>query len=308
LILLVLFVITTITVFSDGSFFRMIDPLGAYTIRSDMQRAAILYNETSDRERLILQIALNSELDEVGWIIALPSMPDMYEWEHDEIFPFLNEMTNKVIEEENKPRPGCMGLPGGCVAEGNGGLYFFETISVGQLDLTPIQAVNAQALVTWLRNNEVSFENINEAISTELEEIFTQYIDRNWIFIYGKFNIQPDYYGSTQLLTFDFNSDMPFYPMLLTKIQQKMFSQAYLNVRLWLITDELYRIIAMEDGQPTEYNDYVRFNHHLRFSFEPDLDLQSVLGLSGHETKNVLFLSLDYIDHKAFEDIWFQLQ
>src|SRR6056297_1921517 len=304
LMLFVLLVVMAITAFSDGGFYRIVDPIGSYRIRTDMQRAAILYDDTTNKERLILQILLAAELDQVGWIIALPSMPDMYEWEHDNIFEVLNKITNEALTEDHSKKPGCMGITGGCAASGDTGLHFFETVSVGQLDLTPIQAENSQALITWLINNEVSFEDIDEDTYMELMDIMDHYIQNEWIFIYGKFNIEPDHYGTTQLLTFDFDCYKPFYPMMLTKIQQKMFNQAYLEVRLWVIADQFYQLMTIENNQPAPYNDFVDIFTKANFSIEPSQETQTVLELENDGSKKFSFFDLDYDDLKAFEDIW----
>jgi len=301
----ILLVLMTITVFSDGGFFRIADPIGPYMIRSDMQRAAILYDEENNEEKLILQIVLNSELDQVGWIIALPSMPQMYEWEHEDIFEVLNNITNKALSDDDSKRPGCVGMVGGCSASGGDGLYFHETITVGQLDLTPIQAENSEALITWLVNNEVSFADIDEEVKTELRDIMDTYIQNNWVFIYGKFNIEQGYYGNTQLLTFDFDVGMPFYPMQLTKIQQKIFHQDYLDVRLWLIADDYYRFITIKDNQPAPYNEYVGVDYNEHFSIEPGETTQKLLELDSAAAKQISFFSFEYSDSRAFEDIWF---
>jgi len=307
LMFLVLFVLMTITAFSDGGFYPIRDPIGPYQIRSDMQRAAILYDDTENKERLILQILLGAELDQVGWIIALPSMPEMYEWEHEDIFEVLNKITNDALTETPSKRPGCM-MIGGCAMSGDPGLHFYDTVTVGQLDLTPIQAENSQALITWLVNNDVSFEDIDEDTYLDLTAIMDHYIQNEWIFIYGKFSIEPDHYGTTQLLTFDFDCYKPFYPMMLTKIQQKMFNQAYLEVRLWVIADKFYQLMTIENNQPAPYNDFVDIHTNEHFSIEPSEKTQTVLELENEDIKKISFFDLDYDDLKAFEDIWFEVK
>ena len=197
---------------------------------------------------------------------------------------------------------------GGCAMSGDPGLYFFDTVTVGQLDLTPIQAENSQALITWLINNDVSFEDIDEDTYLELMDIMDHYIQNEWIFIYGKFNIEPDHYGTTQLLTFDFDCYKPFYPMMLTKIQQKMFNQAYLEVRLWVIADQFYQLMTIENNQPAPYNDFVDIYREAHFSIEPSQETQTVLGLETQGSKKISFFDLDYGDLNAFEDIWFQIK
>lgn len=90
------------------------------------------------------------------------------------------------------------------------GIKIHNVVQVGSYELAVIEAVNAQALDTWLEDNGFA------GLTVEDGKVVSDYIKSGWCFVATKLLREGDGYSRPHPLSMSFPSDKPVYPMRLT--------------------------------------------------------------------------------------------
>lgn len=207
------------SVFADG---MLITP-EIYTVHEPDQRAVIKHNGV--KETIILQVRASGKASELGWLIPLPSYPDVSEADA-EIFEELKRLTKPVRPENNR-----FITLGGGMKEDSAQHVWVETEFVGIYEVNKIKADDADALFQWLIDH-------NYYQPLEVRSMLDSYVKRGFSFITVR--VVPEKLPK-QEIAFEFNSwldplriefkyDGIFYPMKISSL-----NHGGTNLTLWVI-------------------------------------------------------------------------
>lgn len=215
---------------ADGGVFP---PPGVY-IEEPYQYAIIEYEGTE--EILHLLINVNSDASSFGWIVPLPSKPTIAE-DTFEVF--------EQIEEMCRPTHSGFGCGGGYYSLDGSGYYrdnvrVLEEGSVGLLSYEIIEADDADTLLIWLERNGYALPDSSD--TTTAREVFSDYINKGWVFVAFKVEDIPDNNVNVQPVKFTFTSSDIVYPMKITSLNPDPEYYYYVRVQLHVISDHRVRI------------------------------------------------------------------
>jgi len=137
------------------------------------QKAIIVYD--SGREDLLLQVKYEGPLKEFGWLIPVPSVPEVSKGSMDAFYE-LSQLTQEQA----------VYLTAGI--EGKGGEHdepavkVIKTKTVGAYEVAVLSARNANSLETWLKANGYS-------IPSGKEGVVNDYIQQGWFFVAAKIHL-----------------------------------------------------------------------------------------------------------------------
>jgi hypothetical protein len=181
-------------------------------------------------EAMVLQVTFGkADLSEFGWLIPLPSVPEVRE-ESQAVFDSLYNLT--YPRTYYSTNGGCFG--GGSTLEppplwgedGAGRVDVIESQVVGNYDVFTVAADDPDDLKQWIENN-------GYIVPEGYESVFQCYINKGWIFVAIKVHLPEEitwydgYYGPASYpiqyavlhpLFFMFETDELVYPMLISKL------------------------------------------------------------------------------------------
>jgi len=230
------------SLWADGGVFP---PPGVY-IEEPYQYAIIEYEGAE--EVLHLLINVNSDASSFGWIVPLPSQPTIAE-DTFEVF--------EQIEEMCRPTYSGFGCGGGYYSLDGSGYYrdnvrVLEEGSVGLLSYETIEADDADTLLIWLERNGYALPDTSDTATAR--EVFSDYINKGWVFVAFKVEDIPDNNVNVQPVKFTFTSSDIVYPMKITSLNPDPEYYYYVSVQLHVISDHRVRISEGGGyGTETEY-------------------------------------------------------
>ena len=204
-------------------------------INEPSQEALIL--KSGRMETLYLRIQLEGDAKDLGWVLPLPSYPEVKECDKS-LFYVLDQLTTPKERKGYKTAK--------AKESGIGAGIEVEQIKVGMYDVSKIKANDPNALFDWL--NEHGFKQ-SESVKTILNE----YINKHFSFIAVKINLEiwgnderaelsqkpdrphPEWHSIPIWLDpirLDFESDEWFYPMKISSL-----NQGFTTLTLWTASD-----------------------------------------------------------------------
>ncbi|MBD3286827.1 DUF2330 domain-containing protein [candidate division WOR-3 bacterium] len=233
-------VMTAVAAFADGGVF----PPPGVSIYEPYQYAVIEHDGST--ENLHLLIRVEGEPTEFGWIVPLPSTPEITE-DTISLFEEIMDMTNPDYGYGF----GCMGPAdrGGLGYNDYEHIEIIEEDTVGILKTTTLSAQDPAELFTWLRDNGFPITDTTDTSSARdslnAVEIFADYISRDWIFVIFTIDELPDRDANLQPVEFTFNSPDIVYPMKITslnKLSGDYYYYYYLELYLFVIADHRMKV------------------------------------------------------------------
>lgn len=191
-----------VEVSADG----MIVPPPNYWVEETDQKAVIFHQ--GDQETLILSITFRGDAEDFGWIIPLPTRPEI-DKSTDELFVALRELTQQRYRIQEGEKIGIQReMPS------TGGVTVWETKKVGIYQTAILTSTDKTALADWLKENGYQYP-------TSQAYILQEYINRGWYFVAAKINTQSLgrlvegqlKQGHATPLQLTFKTDKPFYPL-----------------------------------------------------------------------------------------------
>jgi hypothetical protein len=189
----------------------MIVPPPGYWIEETDQQAVIFHQ--GNLETLILSITFRGDAEDFGWIIPLPTRPEI-DKSTDELFVALKELTQYRPRQQIGKK---IDLPSGDSAESQ--VTVWETKRVGIYQTAVITSTNKDALAQWLDENGYHYP-------TSYAYILDDYINRGWYFVAAKINTDSLNTlvegqlreGHVTPLQLTFKTDKPFYPLKISSV------------------------------------------------------------------------------------------
>lgn len=238
-LILSLFLTFIVALWADGGVFP---PSGEY-FREPSQQAVISYHGQEEVLHLLIRVDVGSE-EEFGWIVPLPSAPTV---EEDTIALF------DEIQEMCRPSYGGFGC-GNIYYLGSDGGYRYEVDildegSVGSLEYKTIQATDPDTLFGWLTENDYWVPDSARAI-----EVFSDYIDRNWVFVMFKVEDVSEEEINVQPVKFTFSSSQIVYPLKITSLNfSDEYDYYYVYLLLHVVTDHRVKVEEPDAYVDCEY-------------------------------------------------------
>ena len=184
-----------------------------YYVREDAQKAVIVYE--NNIETLILSVEFSGDAENFGWVIPLPSKPEV-DKSSDELFKALQDLTKSDVYREMPLGLG-MGAPETMEKEA---VTVLETKKIDVYDIAILEATDSNALAKWLEDNGYQYP-VDEAY------ILDDYVKKGWTFTAVK--VASEFVGTAGAkrlsdgratpLKFVFNSDKIIYPLKISSIQ-----------------------------------------------------------------------------------------
>ncbi|OIN94484.1 hypothetical protein COS81_00615 [candidate division WWE3 bacterium CG06_land_8_20_14_3_00_42_16] len=177
-ILVFVFFLTGIPLFSKVSADGMIIPSPDYPVYEAEQKAAIFYDAGTQTENLVLSVKFNGQAKDFGWLIPTPSKPEVEKVASD----FFDKLASA-----SKPQKNLLEKLKGSSDEGidlfgiktsNIGLGSSETTTVevweekrvGILDIAVLSAVQPDDLFEWIDKNGYQIPGVGESGSILYED------------------------------------------------------------------------------------------------------------------------------------------
>lgn len=250
----------------------VVSPSQYYTYETQ-QKALIIYQD--GREELVISISFKGNSSDFGWIVPLPSKPEVSKVDNS-IFRKLQEFTkpkenllDKLREDDYYDTP-MMGIPeSNIMLDEKTSVEVIEQKSIGIYDYTILTSQAADDLRKWMDENDYSLPSLssNEEMyfpiqeDSEQEELWSEalptiqdYIDDDWYFVTVKVNNKFTEStgvenklaeGAVDPLKFSFETTDIIYPMKLTAL-----SKQNMAVDLYVIND---RKVEVENYDQTNY-------------------------------------------------------
>ncbi len=142
-------------------------------INEPTQKAIIVYD--NGREDLLLQVRYEGPLNEFGWLIPVPALPDV---EKGSMEPFyeLSELTQR------RWTPLRVALAGTPEIER---VTVVEVKTVGAYEVAILSPKDADSLGQWLQSHDYAIPPLKAGILDE-------YIHKNWYFVAAKIRLDPE--------------------------------------------------------------------------------------------------------------------
>ncbi len=206
-------------VFADG---MLITP-EKYIVHEPDQRAVIKHDGV--KETIILQVRASGKAAELGWLVPVPSYPDVKE-ANAEIFEELKKLTKPIRPLVNRR----LSL-GGNMKEDSSQHVWVETEFIGIYEVNKIKADDSNALFQWLIDH-------NYHQPPEVRSMLDEYIKRGFSFItvrvlpkeLAKKEIDFRFDSWLDPLRIEFEYDGIFYPMKISSL-----NHGGTNLTLWVI-------------------------------------------------------------------------
>lgn len=178
-----------------------------------------------------IQIQYQGEANEFGWILPLPSVPDM-ELGTDELFAQLIATTqpkyrlNRIFEDSCQAIPLAAGTANEST-DGNSGTppdsVVVKQDSIGPFDFAVLRADDRTEMFNWLTENSYF-------IPTGTEDVVGPYIHEGAYFLALKLRKGNDV-GDIQPVVLRYASDLPMIPIILTQVA----ANPNMGIRVWVL-------------------------------------------------------------------------
>ncbi|MBU0975162.1 DUF2330 domain-containing protein, partial [Patescibacteria group bacterium] len=242
----------------------MILPPSEYYVYETQQKALIIYQD--GREDLVISISFAGNASDFGWVIPLPSKPEVSKVDSS-IFRKLAEFTEpkenileKLRGDNNYYSPVMYSDVTGAALEEKSTVQVIEQKSIGIYDYTILTAEVADDLKDWMNENDYKLPVTEEEDyyfpiqqNADQEEAWSEalptvqdYLDSGWYFVTVKVNnkftestgveMQLSE-GSVDPLRFSFETTDMIYPMKLTALAKRN-----LAVEIYVIGDHKARV------------------------------------------------------------------
>ena len=199
---------------ADGAFVFTWDK--QIDINEPTQKAIILYDQ--GREDLVLQVKYEGPAKEFGWLVPVPSLPEVKKGSMD-CFYELSQLTQ---ERSAHLRAGGWERSGGRGRQEDDGVKVIKVKTVGAYDVAVLSARTGGKLTQWLDANGFKFPR-------DKQDVLDDYIKKNWYFIAAKIDPKHDGFStSNQLasgelapLVISFDSEKCVYPLRISSVNGK---------------------------------------------------------------------------------------
>ena len=240
----------------------------------DQQAERIIFTiNNDDTISAYVQINYTGSAPDFSWVVPVPSVPEV-DVAEIESFDELSLLTAPIFIP---PRmPDCAPILGRAVAQSapvdeSAGVDVLASGAIGPYFYDVITSPNAQAMISWLRNNDYRVE-------AEMEPLITVYNEEGMVFLAMK--LQPDEGAEDiQPVVMTYESTQPMIPIRLTAVA----ANPNMTVLTW--------IFAEEQAIPVNYAHPVIYDEDIRGSFG---------SFDGTNYISLLDQTIDLYDGRAF--------
>ncbi|MEM7014608.1 MAG: DUF2330 domain-containing protein, partial [Verrucomicrobiota bacterium] len=244
---------------ADGLVFRPVDYKGSLNERS--QEAIIIFHKGDEpgeaKQDLILKISVEGGVDEFGWVVPLPSVPETGE-EDAKLFGELH----KYVQARLAAQGGAKRKPGNKLentdseqAAVGGEVEVISRETVGNFDVSIVKEQQAGSLNQWLEDNK--YQPVERG-----DEVIEWYRQKGYVFACMRVNdaeLSNDRSVDLHPLRFSFKTggkDGIFFPMRLTGLQEERFDiNLYIFYDKW-VNDRLSPFGFVHRGLDLRWRDY----------------------------------------------------
>ena len=163
------------------------------------EKAIIIWNAEQKREHFIRQASFDGEAEHFGFIVPLPSHPEVAEADVA-AFDLLESLIPRDPEADSAESEGTDS------DDDADGVEVIEQYVVGDYEVTILTATDGKSMLAWLEENEYDSR-------PAMEEWLDHYSKMDWFFAALKFIRESDANEpKTEALRISFDTDAPFYP------------------------------------------------------------------------------------------------
>lgn len=210
-----------------GGFFCQLVPI-------DQAGEQIIFRQDGDMVTAIVLIQYAGDASDFSWVVPVPGIPELSTGS-DLIFSpleqitrpqFILETTGDACQTDFNFFFGLASSPPSATGESaDGGVEILDTLTVGPFDVQVVSSTDAEALATWLTDN-------NYDLSDRGRELITPYVEQGMNFV--ALRLQQDRsVGDLQPLIMRYVSNQPMIPIRLTAVA----AQPDMGVIVWLLGD-----------------------------------------------------------------------
>jgi len=305
------FLMATTCALADGGFL----PYYGRVVWEPNQQAFIKYDEESNTEELILLPTFHSNSEDFGWVVPVPSLPNISVSEV-RLFYECAWLTAPLVKNRGNSY-GCSARTDKPVYPTSGGVDIHDEQIVGIYRTLTVSSTDSEALSDSL----TAWGFLHEENSQTVQDAFEYYIERSWYFVAMKIDTTqlraptPDIlrYGSLEPVQFNFTSEAIVYPLRISAIsappQTELLIYTCANGRLTFpgaITEYANELTSGEMGAiQSKYPVLAPHLHEgwfltkLRRQLTPDEmteDLLLIPAASNDEYREVRYTSLPFTD------------
>ena len=212
-----------------GGFFCQFVPI-------DQAGEQIIFRKDGNMITAIVQIQYAGDANDFSWVVPVPGVPQLSTGS-DLIFLPLERVTRPqfILERRGQPCPDLSNVfsiggsspldTGGDSTGEDDGVEILQELSVGPFDIQIVSSDDAEALATWLTEN-------NYDLSDRGRELIAPYVDEGMNFVALRLQQDKDV-GDLQPLIMRYNSTQPMIPIRLTAVA----AQLDMGVIVWFLGD-----------------------------------------------------------------------
>jgi len=226
------------------------------------QKAVIFYDQGV--ETLILSITFQGDAEDFGWIVPVPSKPEITKGS-DELFTTLRELTG-YPQYPNKR----MLYEGAYDQLTSSAVTVVETKKIDYYDVTVLSSTDEKALAKWFQKNDYNYP-------TSASYLLNSYIENDWYFVAMKINPESLEWtnvsqqlrsGHATPVAFSFQTNNVVYPMKISSIVNRDNNPEYQEIKRELrtvpeyyssVTVSLYIIAENRKTLPSFSTDYANW-------------------------------------------------
>ena len=228
---------------ADGGFFPPYDSM----IWEPQQQAFITYDNASGTEELIIQPSFQGDTHDFGWIVPLPSLPELAAADAV-LFHECAQLTAPLYRHRSNTW-GCSRSHDIYDQPGLGGIDVHDDQTVGIYQALTVSASDALVLTDSL----TAWGYLHDENHQDVQAALQYYIDRSWYFVAMKVDTTQEglppyggyWYGVLEPVHFTFESENIVYPLRISAISASSRS----NLVIYTCTD--HRLTFT--GAVTEY-------------------------------------------------------
>ena len=226
------------------------------------QQAVIFYDQGV--ETLILSISFQGDAEDFGWIVPVPSKPEIAKGS-DELFTTLEELTGYV------PYPSKRILyEDSYLGSADQAVTIVETKKIDYYDVTVLSSTDEKALAEWFSDNDYNYP-------TAASYLLNSYIENGWYFVAMKINpeslgwanvTQQLRSGHATPVSLAFETNNIVYPMKISSIVNRDNNPYYQDIIEELgsvpeyyssVTVQIYAIAENRKTLPSFSTDYANW-------------------------------------------------
>ena len=196
-------------------------------INEPTQKAILVYD--AGREDLILQVKYEGPVDEFGWLIPVPNLPQVQRGSM-KCFYELSQYTQKHFETEwqhsqTKGSPTLSAAGNDAAGKPEPPVKVIEIKTIGAYEIAVLSTKDSGALAKWLETNQFYFP-------TNKADVIDSYVQQHWYFVAVKINLKKSTTGlSTTVsklaggelnpLQISFSNDKCVFPLKISSVNGK---------------------------------------------------------------------------------------